>query len=146
MFLLILRVLLIFWACEVNGINFSKESLSSLNLNIGMKFQQWPKVISIVTHLCRTRVPHHNFWFQKLVQLVAQAFKKLIQRRRLTTKSRWHLTVALIWKHRRFPFYVSHFRARFLTEFTPIVFSKRNPLFSDESVRDPVYHQKGYKS
>ena len=40
MFLLILRVLLIFWACEVNGINFSKESLSSLNLNIGMKFQQ----------------------------------------------------------------------------------------------------------
>ena len=49
-----------------------------------------PEELFVSSFLCRKTVPQHNFWFQKVAQLVAQAFKQLTQRRRLTTKSRYH--------------------------------------------------------
>ena len=45
-----------------------------------------PEKFFISSFLFRKTVPQHNFWFQKVTQLVSQAFEQLIQRRRLTNK------------------------------------------------------------
>ena len=67
----------------------------------------------------KQRVPHHNFWFSKMPYLVAQAFKQLIQRRRLTTKSWYHLSIGLIWRH---------FHSRISNSRTPCHTSEHVPL------------------
>ena len=45
-----------------------------------------PEKFFIPSFLSRKSVPQYKFWFQKVTQLVGQAFKQLIQRRRLTNK------------------------------------------------------------
>ena len=50
-----------------------------------------PEEFCFASFLCRKTVPEKNFWLQKVVQLVTQGFKQSIQRRRLTTTSRYHM-------------------------------------------------------
>ena len=93
--------------------------------------------------LCRKTVPQHNFWFQKVTQLVGQAFKQLIQRRRLTTNSRFHIQIGLIWRHRHSRYSLSHLWVRSSTEFKHIVLPKRIPPCSHEHATGLFHHQKG---
>ena len=45
-----------------------------------------PEKFFVSSIWCRRTVPQHNFWFQKVIQLVVQLFKQLIQWRGLTNK------------------------------------------------------------
>ena len=75
-------------------------------------------------------------------QVVAQAFKQLLQWKRLTTKFRHQLSIGLIWHYRHSRSFLSHFWARSPIELKLIVFSKRNPHYIHESVTDRNCHQK----
>ena len=78
----------------------------------------------------------------KEVQLVAQAFKELIQPRRLNSNSKYHLSVGLLWRHRLSRFSMSQFWTRFPTDLKPIVCSKCHPSYSYQTLTDLVYNQK----
>ena len=55
-----------------------------------------PEDFFVLSSLCRKTLLQHSFWFQKVAQLVVQAFKQLIQQRSLipslptTYKLVWH--------------------------------------------------------
>ena len=56
------------------------------------------KEFSVSLFLFRKRIPHHNFWFQKVVHSVLEAFKHLIYRTHLSNTYRlvWSDTAAII--------------------------------------------------
>ena len=78
----------------------------------------------------------------KDAQLVAQAFKKLIQRRRFTTSSKYHISIGLLWRNRLSRYSMSQFWARFPTDLKPIVFFKCHPSYSYQAVTYLVYYKK----
>ena len=78
----------------------------------------------------------------KEAQLVAQAFKKLIQWRRLTTNSKYHVSVGLLWRHRLSRYSMSQFWAPFPIDLKPIVFFKCHLSYSYQTVTDLVYLKK----
>lgn len=71
-----------------------------------------------------------------MAQSVLKAFKQLIQWRCLTIKFRYYLEISLIWSS-VFPVIPS---STFLHRTQSHFFSKRNPLYSHEPVKYPVYH------
>ena len=90
-----------------------------------------PEEFFASSFLCRKTVPQHNIWLQKVVQLAVQGFKQSIQRRRLTTKSKYHIQTGLIWRHRQSRISPVTFWVRSPTDFK---FSKRILVYSHEQV------------
>ena len=80
--------------------------------------------------------------FLKEAQLVAQAFKELIQLRHLTSNSKYHLAVGLLWSQLLSGFSMLQFWTRFPTDLKPIFCSKCHHSYSYQAVTDLVYHQK----
>ena len=66
--------------------NLNKFSLPNQNMSLFWchALSCRPEEFLTSSFLFRKMLPHQNFWFQKLAQLIGQAFKHLIQRTRLT--------------------------------------------------------------
>ena len=126
----------------------NKFSLSKIEACLfwGYVLNYRPEEFFVSSFFNREKVPHYNFWFQKVRQLVFEAFKQLRHRKRLTIKVVDDLSIGLIWRYHYSRSSLSHFRARFPTAFKPIVIYKCNPSYRQAPVTDPVYYQNCYKS
>ena len=131
---------------DLNNFNFALNRKTCLFWCYALNYR--PGEFLVSSFLCRKTVPQHNIWLKKVVQLATQGFKQSIQRRRLTTTSKY--TYKLVWPdvivNLGFP--LSHFSVRSPRDFK---FSRRILPYNHEQVAGlppplRAKHQKGKRS
>ena len=84
---------------NLNNFNFALNRKTCLFWCYALNYR--PGEFLVSSFLCRKTVPQHNIWLKKVVQLATQGFKQSIQRRRLTTTSKYYIQTGLTWCHRQ---------------------------------------------